>query len=94
LYERLLKEREEEELDRGRPLNVLHGSNSAVLDRQLASVAKKRSRHGATLINLCQYVHRGVRSQGGAMQFVSLKKKYVREYTDLKAEARGQGELL
>jgi hypothetical protein len=43
---------------------------------------------------LYQHVHRGVRSQGGAMHFASVKKKYVREYAEFKAEARGQRTLL
>ena len=36
----------------------------------------------------------GPRSAGSGMRLGSLKNKYPEEYAELKAEARGQGELL
>jgi len=36
----------------------------------------------------------GVRGQGAAMRFVGLKARYRKEYAELTADARGQGELL
>ena len=37
---------------------------------------------------------RGVRAQGAAMRFASLRRRYPKEYAELAAEARGQGEIL
>jgi hypothetical protein len=39
-------------------------------------------------------INEGVRAQGAAMRFAGLKAKYLKEYAELAAEARGQGELL
>ena len=94
LYARLLKEKVEGEHGRGRPLGRFRGSDSKVLDRKLNNPPEDQPRYGADVHRLYQHVHRGVRSQGGAMHFASLKKKYEREYSELEAEARGQGELL
>ena len=95
LYERLLKEREEEERRRGRPLGHFLGSGSPVLDGLLADAPKDRpKRYGADLRKLHRYIDKGVGSPGAAMQFTSLKRKYEKEYTELKVEARGQKELL
>ena len=40
------------------------------------------------------YANEGVRAQGAAMRFASMKARYRKEYAELAAEARGQGELL
>jgi hypothetical protein len=95
LYERLLKEREEEERRRGRPLGHFLGSGSPVLDGLLADAPKDRpKRYGADLRKLHRYINNGVHSPGATMHFVSLKAVHRREYAELKAEQRGQGELL
>jgi hypothetical protein len=95
LYERLLKEKEEEERRRGRPLGAFFGLDSPVLDRRLAdaSIDRPPGHHG-DLYLLHRYTNEGVRSQGAAMRFASLRRKYPEEFAELKAEARGQGELL
>jgi hypothetical protein len=91
-YERLLKEREEEERRRGRPLGHFLGSGSPVLDGLLADVPKDRpKRYGADLRKLHRYIHKGVRSPGAGTQYMSLKKKHPQAYRELKAEAQGQG---
>lgn len=95
LHEKILAELTEEERRRGRPLGTLHGLDSPALERRLAHTEKARPhQYGADLHKLYQYVRRGVRSQGGAMHFAALKKKYVREYAEFQADARGQPELL
>jgi len=95
LYERLLEEREKEERRRGRPLGAFHGSDSPVLDRRLADASKDRpSGYAADLSTMHRLMSRCVHSQGDAYRFHGLKSKYREEYAELKAEARGQGELL
>jgi hypothetical protein len=95
LYERLLKEREEEERRRGRPLGHFHGSDSPILDRLLAKAPEDRpKKYGADLRKLHRYIHKGVRSPGAGTQYMALKKKHPQAYRELKAEAQGQGELL
>jgi hypothetical protein len=49
---------------------------------------------GADLRKLHRYINKGVHRSVAAMQFTSLKRKYEKEYTELKAEGRGQKELL
>jgi hypothetical protein len=95
LYERLLKEREEEERRRGRPLGHFLGSGSPVLDGLLADAPKDRpKRYGADLRKLHRYIYKGVGSPGAGMHFASLRAAHRREYVELTAEAQGQGELL
>jgi hypothetical protein len=95
LYERLLKKKEEEERRRGRPLGAFHGSDSSVLDRRLADTSKDRPPgYRRDLHLLHRYADEGVRGQGDAYRFHGLKARYREEYAELKAEARGQGELL
>ncbi len=94
LFERLLKEKEEEERRRGRSLGKFYGLGSPSLDRQMADAPKDRPGYGTDLRKLHRYIHKGVRSPGAAMYFASLKAAHRREYVELKAEARGQGELL
>jgi hypothetical protein len=93
-YERLLKEREEEQRRRGRPLGQFYGLDSLALHRQLVNAPKDRPKYGADLRKLHRYINKGVHSPGAAMQFTSLKRKYEKEYTELTVEARGQKELL
>jgi hypothetical protein len=96
LYERLLQERaREEERRRGRPLGTLHGSDSPVLKRRLADASEDRppGYHGDLRL-LHRYANEGVRGQVPAMRFASLRRRYPKEHAELKAEARGQGELL
>jgi hypothetical protein len=95
LYERLLAEREEEERRRGRPLGEFYGLDSKALDRRLADAPKDRAPgYGRDLYLLYRYANEGVRGQGAAMRFASLKGRYRKEYAELAAEAQGQGELL
>jgi hypothetical protein len=95
LYERLLKEKEEEERRRGRPLGAFFGLDSSVLDRRLADASKDRplGHHGDPYL-LHRYTKEGVRGQGAAMRFASLRRKFPKEYAEFWAEARGQGELM
>jgi hypothetical protein len=87
LYERLIEEKEEEERRRG--------SYSPVLNRLLANAPEDRpKKYGADLRKLHRYIRRGVHSPGAAMQYMSLKREYEKEYAELKVEARGQKELL
>jgi hypothetical protein len=95
LYERLLEERGKVERRRGRPLGTFYGLDSPVLDRLLLADAPKDLSPGyrGDLRLLHRYANEGVRGQGAAMRFASLKAKYREEYAEMKAEARGQGEL-
>ncbi len=94
LYERLLEERAEEERRRGRPLGPFYGVDSKVLDRRLGNPPPDRSGYRRDVNLLHEYVWKGVRGQGAAMRFASLKMRYAREHAELKAESMGQGELL
>jgi hypothetical protein len=95
LYEKILAERVEEELRRGRPLGHFYGLDSPALDRLLVNNAPKdRPEYSADLRKLHRYIRRGVHSPGAAMQYMSLKREYEKEYAELKVEARGQKELL
>jgi hypothetical protein len=94
LYERLLEDREEEELRRATPLGKFYGSDSAARDRLLANAPENRPEYGADLRKIHRYINKGVNSPGAAMHLASLKAAHRREYAALKAEAQGQGELL
>jgi hypothetical protein len=95
LYERLLEEREKEEERRGRPPGASYGSDSPVLDRLLADAPEDRSAgYRRDLRLLHRFAKEGVRGQGAAMRFASLRTRYPKECAELAAEARGQGELL
>ena len=95
LYERLLEEREKEEERRGRPPGASYGSDSPVLDRLLADASKDRpSGYAADLSTMHRLMSRGVHSQGDAYRLHGLKRRYEKGYVELKAETRGQGELL
>jgi hypothetical protein len=95
LYERLLGEREEGERRRGRPPGASYGSDLPVLDRVLLADAPKDRPPGyrGDLYVLYQNARKGVRSQGGAYRFHSLRRRYPKDYAEFAAEARGQGEL-
>jgi hypothetical protein len=87
--------REKEERRRGRPLGAFYGLDSPVLDRLLADAPKDRSPgYRRDLRLLHRFAKEGVRGQGAAMRFASLRRRYLKEYAELAAEARGQGELL
>ncbi len=96
LYERLLEERAEGEWRRGRPPGASCGSDSPVLDRRLLADAPKDRSPGyrGDLRLLHRYANEGARAQGAAMRFASLRRRYRKEFAELKAEARGRGELL
>jgi hypothetical protein len=66
-----------------------------VLDRRLLADAPKDRPPGylGDLRLLHRYKNEGVRAQGAAMRFASLRARYRQAYTELAAEARGQGEL-
>ena len=95
LYDRLLREKEEEERRRRRPLSIFYRSDFRALDGRLAGAPEDRPpRYRGDLCLLHRYINEGVRGQGAAMRFASLKARYREEYAELKAEAQGQGELL
>jgi hypothetical protein len=91
LYERLLEERAEGERRMGRPLGVLYGSDFPVLDRLLLADAPedRPSGYRGDLRLPHRYISEGVRAQGPAMRFASLKARYREEYAELATEARG-----
>jgi hypothetical protein len=85
---------QEEERRRGRPLGASYGSDSPGLDRRLADASEDRPpRYRGDLRLLHRYANEGVRAQGAAMRFASLRRRCLKEYAELAAEARGQGEL-
>jgi hypothetical protein len=88
LYKRILKERAEER-GKGRPLSRFRGSDSPALDRQLANAPEERVEYGADLGMLYRFIQKGPTNAGTGMQYMSLKKKYHKEYAELKAEAQG-----
>jgi hypothetical protein len=90
LYERILKEREEEERRRGRPLGPYHGMDSIVLDRKLGNPSANQSGYSGDLHRLYRYVHSGIRSLGGGYRFQHLKRRYPTEYAELRAERDGE----
>jgi hypothetical protein len=94
LYEKILAERAEEERRKGRPLDTLHASDSPTLERRLDDAAKDCSRHSADLVMLRRYTHKGPTNVASGIRYMSLKKKHPEAYCELKAEARGQEELL
>lgn len=95
LYERLLEDREEEELHRATPHGIFYGSDSAALDSLLANAPENwPKQYDADLRKLHRYIRKGVHSPGAAMHFATLRAAHCREYAELKAEAQGQGELL
>ena len=86
LYERMLREREEEERRRGRPLGPYYGIDSLVLDRRADNPPAHQPNYSADLYRLYRYVHSGVRSLGGGYRFQHLKRQYPIEYAELKVE--------
>jgi hypothetical protein len=94
LYERLLEERAEEERRRGRPLGPFYGVDSKTLDRRLGNAPPDRPGYRRDVYQLHEYIEKGVRGQGAAMRFASLKMRYSGEHAEMKAESMGQGELL
>jgi hypothetical protein len=93
LYERLLKERAEEEQCQDRPLLRIRGLDSKVLVRQLQAPGR-RPGYAADLSMMHRLIARGPSNRGESMQFGSLKAKYREEYGELRAERQGQKELL
>ncbi len=93
LYERLLEERSEEERLRGRSLGEFHGLDSKVLDRKLGNAPFNQSDYRADMYKLYRFINNGIHSRGSAMQFASLKRKYSKEYGEIRAERMGQGEI-
>jgi hypothetical protein len=95
LYERLLEARAEGKRRRGGPLPPTRGSGSKVLNRRMGDPPKDRPwGYAAELSTLHRLIIEGPRSLGVGMRLGSLKARYRKEYAELKAEARGQGELL
>ena len=95
LYEKLLEERAKEERCRGGPLPPTRGSGSKVIDRRMGNHPKNRPPgYAADLATMHRLITEGPRSPGSGMRLGSLKAKYQKEYAELEAEARGQGELL
>ena len=93
LYERLLKERAEEEQRRGEPLPLMRGLASKVLARWLED-PNRHPGYAADLLMMHRLITRGPRNTGEGLRFGSLKAKYREEYDVLKAERQGQQELL
>jgi hypothetical protein len=95
LFERLLHEREEDELRGGRALGQFYGVDSPALDKLLANATENRPKnYSADLLKLHRYIRKGVHSPGSGMHFASLKATHRGEYIELKAEAQEQGDLL
>jgi hypothetical protein len=96
LYEKLLEERAQEERRRGRPLGILYGSDSPVLDRLLLADAPEDRQPGyaADLSTLHRLITEGPRSPGSGTRLGSLRNRYPEEYALLRSETQGQGELL
>ena len=93
LYRRLLKERAEEEQRGGGPLQTRRDLGSRVLVRRLGT-PRKRPGYAADLSMMYRLIRRGPRNAGEGMRLGSLKAQYRKEYGELRAEERGQGELL
>ncbi len=72
----------------------MRGLDSKVLDRKLADAPKDHPRYVADLLTMHRFTVGGAHSIGVGMRHMSLKKKYPKEYAELKAEAMGQGELM
>lgn len=94
LYERLLEERAEAERCQGGPLPRMRGLHSKVLVRLSANVPRVWPTYISDLAMMHRLVTRGAHSPGTGMQYMSLNKKYPKEHAELKAEQRGQGELV
>ena len=94
LYERLLEERAEEEQRRGERLPKIRGLDSKVLVRRLEDALRGRPMYAADLSMLHRLITRGPRNAGEGMWLGSLRAKYLEEYGELRAERRGQQELL
>jgi hypothetical protein len=93
LYERLRKERAEEEQCQDRPLLRIRGLDSKVLVRQLQAPGR-RPGYAADLSMMHRLIARGPRNAGEGMRLRSLRAKYYEEYGELRAERQGQQELL
>jgi hypothetical protein len=93
LYERLLEERAEEERRRGERLSRVRGLKSKVLVRRLED-SNRDSGYVADLLMMHRLIKRGLRNAGEGLRLGSLKAKYRKEYVELRAERRGQQELL
>jgi hypothetical protein len=94
LYERLLEERAEEEQRRGEPLLLMRGLGSKVLGRWLANAPQNRSKYAADHSMMHWLLTKYPRNAGEGMRLGSLKARYRREYSELRAERQGQQELL
>ena len=71
------------------------GPGSGVQYRLLTDAGKDRPQgYAADLATMHRLATRGARSQGAAYRLHGLKRRYAKEYAELKAEAQGQGELL
>jgi hypothetical protein len=93
LYERLLKERAEEEQWRGGPLPRMRALDSRALVRRLGT-PRKRPGYTVDLSMMHRLITRGPRNAGEGMRLGSLKAKYPKEFDKLSAERQGQQELL
>jgi hypothetical protein len=89
LYERILKERAEEERRRGRPLGPYRGIDSLVFDRLVARASSKPPGYQGETLKLYQFVHCGAGGMAGGMWYGSLRARYPEEYRLLKAEREG-----
>lgn len=94
LYRRLLEERDEEEQRRGERLPRMRDLDSKVLVRQLEEAPRGRPGRTADLLMMHRLIARGPSNAGEGMRLGSLKAKCRKEYGELRAEQRGQGELL
>ena len=68
--------------------------DSKVLVRWLEGNPGKKPEYAADLSMMYQLITRGPRNVGEGMRLGSLKAEYPKEYSELRAEAQGQGELL
>ncbi len=92
LYERLLKERAEEEHRRGGSVPKMGVLGSKVLVRRL-EVSQGCPRYAVDSSMMHRLITRGPRNAVEGMRLASLKAKYSKEYGELRAEERGQGAL-
>jgi hypothetical protein len=93
LYERLLEERAEEEQRWRDPLPKVRGLDSKVLVRRLED-PNRHPGYADDLLMIQRLITRGPCNAGEGMRLGSLKAKYPKEYGELRAERRGQQELL
>jgi hypothetical protein len=91
LFERLLQEREEEELRRGRALGQFYRLDSPALDRQMGDAPQHQRPGGSDGLGLLyHYIQKGPTNAATGMRFRSLKKSTWRSTSSLRPRPRGR----